>query len=245
MEEIFENIKIKYPKAVNYGSYIWFQYYNDNDKLNFEIYDYTTIIVSSEITGINFNKEILEIIKTFDDTIPKFEIPCNAIEILISNLFDSAGFNLTEFEDIETETNEFEDIWFELKKIANPERNILFVSFGEKFKKPSLMETGKISLDIPYSCNKTFDARHINSSKPKGKSLKDLCGTDEIIQKCIQAGSGFSFVMNCIVKSIENNGYKRVGIYCTAGHHRSVAVVELLKKYLYPKAKIKHLHINR
>lgn len=241
MEEIFENIKEKYPKAVNYGSCIWFQYHNDAETLNFEIYDYTTINIFNETTGKSYDKEILEIIKTVDETKPNCEIPSYAIETLISNLFDSAGFNSTDYE----EKINYEDAWTELKKIANPERNILFVSFGEKFKKPSQMEKTKISLDIPFSCDKTFDARHINSSKPKGGGLKDLRGTDEIIQKCVLSGSGFSFVMNCIVNSIEKNNYKIVGIFCTAGHHRSVAVVELLQKYLYPKATIKHLHINR
>ncbi len=188
--------------------------------------------VLSETTGISYNKEILEIIKSIDETKPHNEIPSYAIEILLSNLFDTAGFNSSDIE----EKIEYEDKWSELKKIANPERKILLISFGEKFKNPSLMG---------LTCDKTFDARHINSSKPKGKSLKDLRGTDEIIQKCVQAGSGFSFVMNCIVQAIEKNNYKSIGIFCTAGHHRSVAVVELLYKHLYPKATIKHLHINR
>ena len=139
-----------------------------------------------------------------------------------------------------------ETYYVELRKlIPNPNREILMVSFGEKFKTPSSMEQNKISPEFPFKCDKTFDARHINSSRPKGGGLRDLRGTDEIIQKCIESGSGFEFVMKCIVKSIEQNNYKTIGVYCTAGHHRSVASVELLKKHLYPNAKVKHLHINR
>ena len=226
---------------------LWFQFSNDTDTLNFEITDCTTIDVSSEKTGISYKKELLDIIIGMDPLIPQYQIPSHAIETLISNLFDSAGFNNTEL-DAETpeKISKMETYYVELRKlIPNPNREILMVSFGEKFKTPSSMEQNKISPEFPFKCDKTFDARHINSSRPKGGGLRDLRGTDEIIQKCIESGSGFEFVMKCIVKSIEQNNYKTIGVYCTAGHHRSVASVELLKKHLYPNAKVKHLHINR
>jgi hypothetical protein len=250
-KNVFNDLKNKFPSASIelFGPIIWFQYSNELDVLNFEIMDCTTIDVSSEKTGISYKKQLIKIISNLDPTIAKHKIPSSAIEILISDLFDSAGFNETttksELEDdkVNCTLNTYYD---ELKKlIVNPNREILIVSFGEKFKSPSSMEQHKISTELPFKCDKTFDARHINSSKPKGGGLRDLRGTDNIIQKCIESGSGFEFVMNCIVKSIEKNNYKTIGIFCTAGHHRSVACVELLKKNLYPNAKIKHLHINR
>jgi len=247
LKKIFDNLKLKFPthNIKNYGVMIWFQYNCDEDTLIFEINDWTTVNVFSEKTNISYNKELIDIILEMDTTIPKFKIIGLAIDTLISNLFDSAGFNQTETELVDN-TKNIDTNWDELKKlILSPNRDILIISFGEKFKSPSSMEQNKISMEFPFKCDKTFDARHINSSKPKGGDLRNLRGTDEIIQKNIQSGSGFVFVMNCIVKSIEKNNYKIIGIYCTAGHHRSVAVVELLKKYLYPNAKIKHLHINR
>ena len=53
--------------------------------------------------------------------------------------------------------------------------------------------------------------------------------------------------MELVVKYIENdkNTSNVIGIYCTAGHHRSVAIIEILKKYIYVDAVVKHLHINR
>jgi hypothetical protein len=55
--------------------------------------------------------------------------------------------------------------------------------------------------------------------------LRDLRCTDEIIQKCIESGFGFEFVMTRIVKYIEENNSKIVGIYCTTEHHRSCDVI--------------------
>lgn len=115
-------------------------------------------------------------------------------------------------------------VYSNLKKlIKNPNRDILLVSFGEKFRTPKSMEQTKISDALPFKCEKTFDARHINSSKPKGGGLRNLRGTDEIIQKCVESGSGFEFVINCIVKYIEEHNSKVIGVYCTAGHHRSIS----------------------
>jgi RNase adaptor protein for sRNA GlmZ degradation len=74
--------------------------------------------------------------------------------------------------------------------------------------------------------------------------MHHLRGTDKIIKKCTEAGSGFSEVITRIVNYIETKEEKKIGIFCTAGHHRSVAVVELLKMYLYKKAQIKHNNIK-
>jgi hypothetical protein len=249
IKEIYKNIKSKFPtgKTELYDEMIWFQFSHEFETLNFEIIDWTTIDVSSEKSGISYKKELLEIIKQIDSTIPTHQVPSYAIETLISNLFDSAGFNEKELEEETLEKAPKMDAYYtELRKmILNPNREILMVSFGEKFKSPISMEQNVISPELPFKCEKTFDARHINSSRPKGGGLRDLRGTDEIIQKCIESGSGFEFVMGCIVKSIEQNNYKTIGLYCSAGHHRSPGAIELLKKNLYPNAKIKHLHINR
>lgn len=247
LKQIFTNLRLKFPsgKIELYNSMIWFQFSNSIDTLNFEIYDWTTIDASSEKTAISYKKELLNIIKKINVFTPKHLVLGLAIETLISDLFDSAEFVETEFVESLKKTPKMDAYYGELRKlISNSNREILMVSFGEKFKSPSSMERNFISSEYPFKCDKTFDARHINSSRPKTGGLCDLRGTDEIIQKCIESGTGFEFVMGCIVKSIETNNYKTIGVYCTAGHHRSQAVCELLKKYLYPNAKIKHLHNN-
>ena len=90
-----------------------------------------------------------------------------------------------------------------------------------------------------------FNALHVNSKRPKGVSLKGLRGTDEIIQKGVKAGSGFVKVMTNIVDRTEEHNYVKIGIYCRSGHHRSVACAELLLKFVYPKAIIKHITFNK
>jgi hypothetical protein len=245
LEDIYHDLKSKFStfQIELYDSMIWFQYVNSEDTINFEIYDYTTIDASSELTKKSYKQDLTQIVKTESvEDIANYQIPCYVIETFISNRFDSAGFTNNEL----VNPVKMDYLYSELKKIIkNPTRDITIVSFGEKFKSPKSMEQGKISDSLPFKCEKTFDARHINSSKPKGAGLRDLRGTDEIIQKCIESGSGFEFVMGCIIKYVEEHDCKVIGIYCTAGHHRSCAVVELMKKHLYPKATIKHLHINR
>lgn len=244
LNQIFDDLKHKFStcKITKFETMIYFQYINTEDTINFEIYDHTTIICSSEATGKSYSKDLLEIIKTVFDDIINYQIPSYAINKFISDKFDSAGFT-----NVELETPvKMDYLYSELRKIViNPNRDIIFVSFGEKFRSPKSMEQSNISDSMPFKCNKTVDARHINSSKPKGGNLRNLRGIDEIIQKCIESGSGFEFVMRCIIKYIEEHNCKIIGIYCTAGHHRSTAVIELLRKNLYPNAKIKHLHINR
>lgn len=65
------------------------------------------------------------------------------------------------------------------------------------------MEQNKISDSKSFKCEKTFDVRHINSARPKGGGLRDLWGTVEIVQKCVESSSGFEFVMNYIIKYVE------------------------------------------
>lgn len=131
------------------------------------------------------------------------------------------------------------------KIISNVMREIIIVSFGDRFQKPQLLEFGKISITIPFKSEKTFDVRHMNSAKQRNRGLHDLRGTDEIIQKCIESAHKYDIVMKWIVGYVEHNNSKVIGIYCRTGHHRSVAVTELIKKYVYPNATIKHLHINK
>lgn len=51
--------------------------------------------------------------------------------------------------------------------------------------------------------------------------------------------------MTRIVTTVEQEDLHFIGIFCTAGHHRSVACGELLLKHVYPKAKLIHLTLNK
>ena len=133
------------------------------------------------------------------------------------------------------------DLYKNLRSSKNVENEIIFFSFGVKHDKSESVEQRNIvdKLRIPHKCNKTFDARRANAKHAPGHR-----GTEEILQKGMEAGSGYDNLMIEIVTHIDTYNSKVIGIYCSAGHHRSVALVELLKKYVYKNAIIKHLHIN-
>jgi len=238
LQLIYDDLKLKFINyEINfYETFIWFKYTFEKNIIIFEIYAFNSIDATCENTLESYTDELFDILNTLD-YLDQYEIPTNAIDILISNKFDSSGFDDTQ--EFELDNKIKKDYLYKelLLKIKDPLKDIEFFSFGEtKHPKPHILEQQKLY-------DKTFDARYINSAKPKG--LRDLRGTDEIIQKCIESGSGFDFIMNCIINYIEINNSRIIGIYCRSGHHRSVAVVELLKKHIYVNAKIKHLDINK
>jgi len=125
--------------------------------------------------------------------------------------------------------------WKFLAARATNDRPLRIETFGNKFKQYKHY-TG---------VDKTFNALVISSQKPKHIDLRHGRGTDPEIQKVVAAGKRFEEVMTAIVRTTERDNLASIGIYCRAGHHRSVACGELLKKHVYPLATVKHLTIAR
>lgn len=127
--------------------------------------------------------------------------------------------------------------WNELIKLINPKKNrsLLIKTYGNKFKQYRYY-TG---------VQKKFNSLIIYSSKPEGIDLRYARGTDPEVQASVEAGLGFWTVIEEIVTAVENGNLSCIGIYCRAGHHRSVACAELLKKNIYLKANIEHLTISK
>ena len=107
-----------------------------------------------------------------------------------------------------------------------------FASFGNKYKN---FETVKKS----FECS--FNALHVRSNK-HGMDLSKR-GIHDEIQKRVQQGKGFCDFIISVIENIEKHNYKNIGIFCSAGHHRSVACVELLKKFVYKNATVIHLNL--
>lgn len=225
--DIFEELSRHYHVQKNQDS-ILLTYTADDDTLFIEFSSDKAITVCTTKKGY------------IDVSAIKYDSEKNLVERIIANLFDSAGFTDQSVKPADLDTLEY------LKSLQkNVTKELIIVTFGEKFKSPKSMEIGPVSRFHRFRCNKVFDSRHINSARPKGANLHELRGTDEIVQKCIEAGSGYVFVMECIIKYIESlNDSVIIGIYCTSGHHRSVAVGEILKNKFYPDAKLIHLHIG-
>lgn len=146
---------------------------------------------------------------------------------------DRAGFE----EEIEPVTVTSSEFWDELQAKSSEHRNrkITVHTYGNKFKKyKRYTET-----------QKNFNALVINTERPRHLDLRHIRGTDPELQKVVASGKRFKEVMSRIVNTIEEENLNFIGIYCRAGHHRSVACGELLKSYIYPNARLSHLTLNK
>jgi hypothetical protein len=227
LEEIFDDLNTKFPTNTKsqYEEFICFEYKINGNTINFEIYNYNNIIATCGET--DYTDKLKELIQNCTH-LPEHQIPAYVIDIFITDEFDDFIGEELNVENMGNKDYLYRELGNLIKK---PERKLNIFSFGEKHQNPNTTKY-----------DKTFDVRKMNSNRVTG--LHKLRGTDEIIQKCIESGSEFDKVMTWIVEYIERENPDSIGIYCRAGHHRSVAVVELLKKYVYKNAIIKHLHIN-
>lgn len=232
LEEIYRQIKKNFEEPVAlYELMICFKL----GDVNFEIRGCDDIIAYND-DNTDYTSQLKTII---EENAEKIDLPSCAIKILMSDLNDDNGF-IDEGSEKKEECNiekkiNIHDFYAKMSSIAKKDREIELDSFGENHK--SFLEFCK-KYDV------TFCALHIGIKRPTGVNLKIARGTGNVIQTCVEDASGYQFLVEEIVKNIEQYNHKKVGVYCRAGHHRSVAITELLKKHLYPNAKIKHLHIN-
>lgn len=181
-------------------------------------YSYNNILILEDSNGTTYDAE-------------KY-LSSNAMEDAIELFFEEeanndAGFNL----DV-NETSVSDNFYSFLKSRADVGRSIIIETFGNKYAKFK---------NYPH---RKFNALVINSRKPKNVDLKKARGTDIEVQKCVESGTRFEEVMSNMVTVIERENLNIVGIYCRAGHHRSVACAELLKQHIYKDANINHLTIK-
>lgn len=232
LEKIHKQIKNNFEEPVAlYGSMICFKL----GDVNFEIRSCDDIIAYND-DNTDYTSQLKTII---EENAEKIDLPSCAIKILMSDLNDDNGFIDEESEkkeecNIEKKIN-IHDFYTKMGSIVKKDREIEIDSFGENHK--SFLEFCK-------KYDETFCALHLGIKRPMGVNLKIARGTNPVIQECVENASGYQFLIYKIVKNIEHNNHKKVGIYCRSGHHRAVAIIELLKKHVYPNAKIKHLHIS-
>ena len=196
-----------------------------------------TIIDSN---GFNYNDEVLSIIASEkeeekDDEEEDYEIPKNVLVEFVKIRLDTAGFDSDASEDEEEFDLENDPFWGYLRTIATCDKQIEIHTYGNKYHQYS------------HWCSqvqKSFNCLVINSKKAH-LDLRHTRGTHIQLQKTVRRGSNFEKVAINIVNSVENENLVKIGVYCRAGHHRSVAMGEMLKKYVYKNAKIKHLTIHR
>ena len=92
----------------------------------------------------------------------------------------------------------------------------------------------------PKESEKNWRADHI-TVQGAGIDLDKTTGQSGELQAVIISDSHFVPLMREIVEEIETKEYTSIGIYCLHGRHRSVGIAELLKKWFYPGATLRHL----
>lgn len=92
--------------------------------------------------------------------------------------------------------------------------------------------------NIPVECDIIFDLSEIKIP------INDSTGLDERIQKIIQNHNAYNNILKSILKEIELNSYKKIGIICDYGKIVSVGFAELLKKDYYKNSIIHHNNLK-
>lgn len=118
----------------------------------------------------------------------------------------------------------------ELKRIANPERELRVSTWGR-----ALMKGPPIGAV-------NFNAS-VLSGRGHGVNTRKMNGLWIEIQSQVSKCSMFPMWIELVIRKIEKEDIHHISINCTKGRHRSVAAAELLKKLYYKRADIHHLTI--
>jgi len=97
--------------------------------------------------------------------------------------------------------------------------------------------------NIPVECDIIFDLSEMKIPEIK-IPINDSTGLDERIQKDIQNHNAYNNILKSILKEIELNSYKKIGIICNYGKIVSVGFSELLKKDYYKNSIIHHNNLK-
>ena len=135
-----------------------------------------------------------------------------------------------------------------VKVFSITDQTILTNSFHEPFTKISdkkinterdlTIYTWSRLKNIPVECDIIFDLSYFKFP------TNDSTGLDLEIQKNIQNHSAYNNIIKSILKCIELNEYKKIGIICDSGKIVSVGFAELLKKDYYQRTIIYHNNLK-
>ena len=113
------------------------------------------------------------------------------------------------------------------ENIIDKERLLNIYTWGIK-------KTTGIQTDI------TFDLTTFQTKIDPSLDVHSLNGLSEEIQNSIILHPKFIDIITRIITMIEIENPRTIGFFCNHGKHRSVGWAELIKKYYYTDAKIKH-----
>ena len=104
-----------------------------------------------------------------------------------------------------------------------------------------LINTWGIKKMDGVKCDIVFDLRNFQTKLDIHLDVHSLNGFSKEIQDSIILHPKFLELIDKVVSVIEQDNPMSIGFFCNHGKHRSVGWAELIKKYYYNKAKVKHL----
>lgn len=138
--------------------------------------------------------------------------------------------------------------WNNIIKSVNGLEKLRDLIFDRKFNL-TLISYGIRQTSIPMNLDGSSSALSFNGKS--GGNLSQMRGTDSRIQNAIVSQT-FMFegqlisILNKIVQLSFEKTSLRYGIYCSKGHHRSVAVVEIIGREIFNgMVQINHPHLNK
>ena len=93
-------------------------------------------------------------------------------------------------------------------------------------------------------CDIVFDLTNFQSKLDDNLDVKELNGLSNEIQDSIILHPKFSELIVKVVSLVEINKPTKIGFFCNHGKHRSVGWAEIVKKYYYHNANIRHLTLD-
>jgi hypothetical protein len=109
-------------------------------------------------------------------------------------------------------------------------RHLVIYTWGKAFRKT-----------MPADSQHNFNAGILNG---RGGDLRTLNGTSDQIQRNVASCSLFPRWLGMACNKVETSMLHTISINCTKGRHRSVAAAEIMKKFYYPNAEVRHIDIR-
>eukprot|EP00929_Paragymnodinium_shiwhaense_P055508 TRINITY_DN27806_c0_g1_i1.p1 TRINITY_DN27806_c0_g1~~TRINITY_DN27806_c0_g1_i1.p1 ORF type:complete len:390 (+),score=86.41 TRINITY_DN27806_c0_g1_i1:73-1170(+) len=111
------------------------------------------------------------------------------------------------------------------------DREVLIYTWGKALRKSAPPDS---------QCN--FNAGILNG-RGGGADLRTMNGTSDEVQRNVASCGLFPRWIEMVINKIEKTPCHTISINCTKGRHRSVAAAEILRKFYYPNAVLRHLTI--
>ncbi len=236
-------ILLNFPRVIHLGSDTYQIMIKSETKMVIQLYPLRVLSVDdlSDRDKIFIKKHILPIIKEnlingLGILFSEFPLDPNSvpgIAFINENDVDNTTGRYVDWDGIIEDVDGLSEL---IHQISDETLRLVLISYGER-------QSNKPAVDV--SCSALcFNGRGAGN-------LHHLRGTDERLQHAIISNTNMFHnkmigILNQIIEACKNKHDVRVGIYCSKGHHRSVAVVMLLAINIFQsKVRCLHPHLNK